>query len=79
MNGAQKGNYIFFNFISILKQAMPHLVKQCPYAGRLEILNFTLNFDLLKYVTRGIFKFDEHHYSDEDENVFSMISTFYVI
>ena len=79
MKGTQKGNYIFLNFINILKHALPHLIKECPFEGRLELLNFTIDFDLLKYASRGIFKFDEHHYNDEDENIFSLITTFYVI
>jgi len=61
-----KVNNFMRGFIKILKDALPDFVRICPYYGRLEMLNFTFNYDALVFISRGMYRFQIHQYNNDD-------------
>ena len=60
--------------IKMLKVGAKQLFKPCPIAPeKIELLNYRVNEEYLKFLPRGVVKGTAHFYNDEDENVFTMI------
>ena len=53
-------------FINIVINALPNL-HNCPITGHFEVLNFTTNGELFRYVSKGVYRISFHIYNDFDE------------
>jgi len=63
----KKQNPFVTVFTNIAFSAIPNLFKVCPITGHLEILNFTITGEMVRYVAKGVFKANFHLYNDFDE------------
>lgn len=57
----------------MLKVGAKQLFKPCPITpGRIELLNYRVNEEYLKFLPKGVVKGSGHFFNDEDENVFTL-------
>lgn len=67
-----KLNPVAFAISNIFFYVLPNFRKGCPFSGRVEILNFTLSNEMLKFTTKGIFKVNLLFFNDIDKIIFFM-------
>lgn len=57
MSGSTKSNLMMKGLVEIFKRQMPHFIHKCPYFGRYEAFNVTVNTKLLSMYPPGIYRF----------------------
>ena len=65
----KKQNPFVTIFTNIAFSAIPNLFKDCPITGHFEILNFTVTGEMVRFITKGVFKASFHLYNDFDEMI----------
>lgn len=73
LNGTSK-NYVVDTTIDILRDSMPGLFHPCPYFGKYDVYNVTLDSTKFPSVfPSGIYRSRLHYYDDTDANIFTLI------
>lgn len=72
LNGTST-NFVVNTIIDIIKDSIPSSIHACPYIGKLEIFNVTL--DSAKFPSifpSGTYRSRVHYYDDMDPNIYTL-------
>ena len=60
------------NFLNYFKEHTPAFVQECPFKGRLEFINLTVDQKYFKFFPTGEYKTVIHVYDKIDNNIFTI-------
>lgn len=74
VNGTTK-NVVVNTIMDILRDSMPTSIHPCPYVGKLDMYNVTLDSTKFPSVfPSGIYRSKLHYYDDTDPNIYTIIT-----
>ena len=74
VNGTSK-NYVVNTIMDILSDSLPNSIHPCPYFGKLDMYNLTLDSKKFPSVfPSGTYRSRLHYYDDTDPNIYTVIT-----
>lgn len=74
--GVKSNNFMLRKMVTLMREDVPELFKNCPWEGRSEITNSKLNTKLVAFLPKGIYRINNKITGEITKSTFSIFIEF---